>query len=161
MVISVVINDRKPPSSLQYELMLMAVCLKLCCTALCINRLSMISRTQTLLKEKFGFSHIKPYNKDIHNLIQCSTALLWWTVQSRELEFLADVTTSWKQWRWRGISNAPTVRWKRRVIECLVVSSHVPTLKHKVEQQLLTQKWLISAASRNKQTVVSGSLAAV
>ncbi len=39
--------------------------------------------------------------------------------------------------------------------------SHVPTLKQEVEQQLLTQKQLISAASGNKQTAVSGLLAAV
>ncbi len=49
----------------------------------------------------------------------------------------------------------------KTVGERLVASSHVPTLKHKVKQQLLTQKRLISAALVNKQTAVSGSLAAV
>ncbi len=28
------------------------------------------------LKEKFGFLHMKPYNKDIYNHIQCSTEIL-------------------------------------------------------------------------------------
>ncbi len=45
--------------------------------------------------------------------------------------------------------------------ECLVVSSHVPTLKHKVEHRLLTQEMAVSPALGNKQTAVSGSLAAV
>ncbi len=34
------------------------------------------------LKEKFGFSHIEPNNKDIFYHIQCSTALLWHPAQS-------------------------------------------------------------------------------
>ncbi len=45
------------------------------------------------------FLHIKPYNKGIYDHIRCSTALLWQTMQSWELEFVADVTTSWKKWR--------------------------------------------------------------
>ncbi len=45
-------------------------------------------------------------------------------------------------------------------MEGLTVSSHVTTLKLKVEQ-LLTQKQLISDASGNKQTAVSGLLAVV
>ncbi len=36
--------------------------------------------------------------------------------------------------------------------KCLVVSSHVPTLKHEVEQQLLTQKQLLQLLQEtNKQ----------
>ncbi len=46
------------------------------------------------LKEKL---HIKPYNKDIYDHIQCSAELLWQTVQSGELEVVADITASWKE----------------------------------------------------------------
>ncbi len=53
--------------------------------------------------------HIKPNYKDIYDYIQCSTALLWQTVLSQELELLADVTASWKQQSWRGISSTLTV----------------------------------------------------
>ncbi len=56
----------------------------------------------SLLKEKFGFLHIWPYTKDIYNHWQCSTALLWQTVQSWKLELVADVTASWKQQRCIG-----------------------------------------------------------
>ncbi len=38
------------------------------------------------------------------------------------------------------------------IAECLVVSSHFPTLKHEVEQQLLTCKWLFELLPEtNKQ----------
>ncbi len=40
---------------------------------------------------------------------------------------------------------------KISIAACLVVSFHVPTLKHEAEQQLLTRKQLISAPSGNKQ----------
>ncbi len=49
-----------------------------------------------VLKEKFRFLHIKPYNKDISDHIRCSTAFLWQMAQSWELELLADITTGWK-----------------------------------------------------------------
>ncbi len=39
-----------------------------------------------------------PYN-DVHDVIQCSTALLWLMVLSWELELTADVTAGWKQRR--------------------------------------------------------------
>ncbi len=51
--------------------------------------------------------------------------------------------------------------WEKNVLLCfkrqdipkyLEVSSNVPTLKHKVEQQLLTRKQHISAASGHEQT---------
>ncbi len=38
--------------------------------------------------------HIKLYNKDIYNHIQCSTALSWWTMQSWELELFAELKTA-------------------------------------------------------------------
>ncbi len=44
--------------------------------------------TEKSFKEKFGFLHIKPYNKDIYDHIQ---SLLWQTVQSWELELIADI----------------------------------------------------------------------
>ncbi len=43
------------------------------------------------------FLHITTYDKDIYDQIRCSIALYWWTVQSRELELVAEVNTSWKQ----------------------------------------------------------------
>ncbi len=48
------------------------------------------------------------------------------------------------KWNFKHFNNQATKGcFKRRDnTECLVVSSHVPTLKHKVKQQLLTQKWL-------------------
>ncbi len=46
------------------------------------------------LKDKFVFLHIKSYYKDISDHTQCSTASLWWTVQSQELELLAEATAS-------------------------------------------------------------------
>ncbi len=45
-----------------------------------------------MLQEKFVFLHIKPYNKNIYNHIQNSTAFIWRTAQSQELELVADVT---------------------------------------------------------------------
>ncbi len=44
------------------------------------------------LKEKFVFLHVKPHYQDIYHHIQYFTALLEQTVQSRELELVADVT---------------------------------------------------------------------
>ncbi len=60
-------------------------------------------------KKRFVFLHIKPYNKDIYEHAQCSTALLWRLVQSWELELIADVTATWKQWRGKGTE---TICWK-------------------------------------------------
>ncbi len=42
------------------------------------------------LSEKFGFLHIKLYNKDIYGHVQCSIALL----RGMMLELIADVTAS-------------------------------------------------------------------
>ncbi len=106
------------------------------------------------LQEKFSFLHIKPHNKDISDHIQYSAALLWWMVQSWELELLADVTAWWKQQRWGSILSASTLcrkkvvlnDFKRRLAECLVASSDVPALKHKDEQQLLT--WKLQEANK-------------
>ncbi len=113
------------------------------------------------------FLQIKPYNKDIYDHKQCSKALLWQTVQSWELELLADATASWKQRRWRGISSALTVhpkkgrfeRWDYRqmfrgVLWCTDTKTQSWTTASNPETAL-------SAASGNKQTVVSGLLAAV
>ncbi len=94
------------------------------------------------LMEKSVVLHIKPYNMDIYDHTQCSTALLWPMVQSWELETLADVTDSWRQPRFRGISSDSTI--------C-----------HEVKQQLLTPETAVSAASGHKQTAVSSLLAAV
>ncbi len=50
--------------------------------------------------EKFVFLHIKAHNKDICDHLWCSTALVWQTVQSWELELIADVTENgWKHRR--------------------------------------------------------------
>ncbi len=58
----------------------------------------------------------------------------------------------------RGFSSASTVRRKRSfkknetIVECLLMSSHVPTLKQEVEQQLLTWKRLFHLLQEtNKQ----------
>ncbi len=40
------------------------------------------AQTATGLKDKFVFLHLKPYNTDIFQVIGCSTALSWQTVQS-------------------------------------------------------------------------------
>ncbi len=60
------------------------------------------------LQEKLTFFLLtKPYNKDIYDQIQCSAALLlWWAVQSRELELIAEATAGWKQQRFGGISSS-------------------------------------------------------
>ncbi len=50
-------------------------------------------------RRNFFFLHVKPYNKDIYDHIQCSTALLRRTVQSWELELIADIAAGWKQQR--------------------------------------------------------------
>ncbi len=65
--------------------------------------------SKTSLKEKFVFWHHKPYNKDTYNHMCCSTALLWPTVQSWELELVADVTASWKQ---RRSMCTQTIHWR-------------------------------------------------
>ncbi len=52
-----------------------------------------------VLNAEIIFLHIKPHNKDIYDHIRCSTALLWWALQSWELELVADVTASLKQRR--------------------------------------------------------------
>ncbi len=45
------------------------------------------------------------------------------------------------------------------IAKFLVVSSHVTTLKHKVEQQLLTQKWLFRLFQEtNKQPFLANYL---
>ncbi len=116
-----------------------------------------------ILEKKFGFLHNEPYNKDIYNHIQCSTALLWPMVHSRELKLLTDVTASWKQRRWRGTSSASTVKKvilkDKTIAKCLVVSSHVLTLKHEAEQQLLTPKQLFQLRQEtNKQFIMNGLL---
>ncbi len=61
----------------------------LCCISCSLSALF------NLLKEKFGFLHIK----DIYDHIRCSTTLLRPTVRSWELELVADVPISWKQGR--------------------------------------------------------------
>ncbi len=81
-------------------------------------------------------------------------------MQSQELELIAEATASWKRLkkgRWRDTASASAISWETLVLkdetiaECLVVSLHGVTLKHKAEQQFLTQKRLISAASENKR----------
>ncbi len=47
-----------------------------------------------LLKEKFVFLHIKPYNKDFSDHIQCSTSLKWQTVQCWDVGHNANVAAS-------------------------------------------------------------------
>ncbi len=76
------------------------------------------------LKEKLIFLWIKPYNRDIYDYIQCSTAILWPTVQSWELELLADVTTSWKQQRsiWPQTIH-PKNTTNARFVKCLICPS--------------------------------------
>ncbi len=81
-----------------------------------------------ILKDKFVFLHFKPYNKDIYDHIWCSTALWWRTVQSWELELIADVTASWKQRRSmcdNQSKNTVNVRIKRH--ETRRVFSGVPS----------------------------------
>ncbi len=59
------------------------------------------------LEEKLVFLHIQPYDKDIYDHIRCSTALLWQLLPSWELELVADITPSWKQWRSNVHSDNP------------------------------------------------------
>ncbi len=59
--------------------------------------------------KKFSLLDIEPYNKDISDHIQCSTALLWWMVQSWKLELIANVIASWKQQRLTGTQ---LILWK-------------------------------------------------
>ncbi len=65
-------------------------------------------------------------------------------MQSWDLELIADVTAGYK-----------------KLTICLVVSPHVPTLKHEANQQLITQKRLFQLKQTNKQTAVSRSYAIV
>ncbi len=92
--------------------------------------------------EMFVVLHITSYNEDIYDLIQCSIALLWWKVQSRQLELLADVTTSWKQVLGVSIRRKKGHFENETTAKCWVVSRHVPTLQHKVKQLLISQKLL-------------------
>ncbi len=86
------------------------------------------------LKEKCGFLHIRPKNEAIfylftylfimYDVLQHYDELSW------ELELVADVTSSWKP---QGLGAENVVLEDETAAECLVVSSHVPALKHKVE----------------------------
>ncbi len=73
------------------------------------SAMTLIKTAKKHLKKEFVVLHIKPYSKNISDHIRYSAALLWWTLQSWELELVADVTSDWKQQRFRGISSASTI----------------------------------------------------
>ncbi len=89
---------------------------------LCLNHLSIYRKLiGNYLSDQLIFSIIfkgevqgfsAHYNKNIYDHIWYSTALLWRTVQSWELELIADITTSWKQRRCRVIESSSKIRRK-------------------------------------------------
>ncbi len=69
----------------------------------------------------------------------------WYDEQPRQrMELIADVIASWTQRRCTGTESENTFfKIKdKKLTKCLVASSHVPTLKHKVKQWHMTWKWL-------------------
>ncbi len=85
-VINNIRND-KPHFLLMSQLWL-CVETRSCATQLCKLWDDVMNTDTAWLKEKFVFWHIKPYDQDIYDSIWCSTALLRWTVQSQEQEFI-------------------------------------------------------------------------
>ncbi len=65
---------------------------------------------------------------------------------ARELELLADITACYKnnggEGHFKCFGNLSFKKKKVFLKDEAIVSSHVPTLKHEVEQQLLTRKQL-------------------
>ncbi len=49
------------------------------------------------VKERFVFFHIKPCERNVYDHKRCSEALLWGTVNSLEMELVADINARWKQ----------------------------------------------------------------
>ncbi len=82
------------------------------------------------------------------------------TVQSQEPMVIADIAASWKQRSIGGRSSAwqsiEKGRFKDETIaQSLLVSSYVPTLKRKVEQQLSTWKQLLQLLQETNKQVLS------
>ncbi len=82
-------------------------------------------------------------------------------VQPWELTLVADVVASLKQQRSTETIHPKTqqklILTDVKLAECLVVSSHVPTQKHKAKHGHITQKRLFQLLlETNKQTAVSG-----
>ncbi len=59
--------------------------------------MTLIKTAKKHLKKEFIVLHIKQYNKNISDHMRYSAALLWWTLQSGDLDLIADVTASLKQ----------------------------------------------------------------
>ncbi len=46
----------------------------------------------------------------------------------------------------------------KKLAECLAVSSHVSTLKHKVKQRQITQKWLFQLLQQTNKQLLLGNV---
>ncbi len=111
------------------------------------------------LKKRFRFLHIKPYNKDIYDLVRCSTALLWWLVMRAG-------ACCWRH-RWLKTTeehvhsdnlskNTINARFKRHETRWMFsgVLSCTDT-KTRSLTRIYNPKAAFSAASWNQQTAVS------
>ncbi len=79
-------------------------------------------------------------------------------VHSLDLKLVADITESRGAWALiKSFKNYS--KWllsKRR--KCLVLSFHVPILKHKVKQQLITMKWLFQLLQETNKQLFPGHM---